>query len=114
MSQEKIKTDEEHRYNLFNGFTIAIQIAGILKFLEIIRIAVLENKIYSIDLWILFILVVTAIGEEVITKTLFVKKRDKPLLSKRERLIVLILLILFIGLFIVLSILISPFLSSSK
>jgi hypothetical protein len=95
----KLKSNAEHVYNSFNGVTIAIEIAGILKFFDIVRLVVLEHKLYWIDLAILGLLIVTGIGEELITKTLFVNKRIKPNLSKRQKWILwLIVLVYFVTL----------------
>lgn len=113
-NKEKIKSDAEHRYNLFSGFAIAIEIAAILKFFDIVRLVILENKIYSIDLMILGILFASAIGEEWITKIMFVRQKERSERSERQKYIVALIILLFIFLLTNFYFLLAPLFISAK
>ena len=111
---KKLKSSVEHQYNLFSGFRIAIEIAFIVKFLDILRLVILENKIYWIDLGILIFLFFTAFCEEIITKTLFVDKRIKPNLSKKQKGILWLVVLIYITMLIVLLLWLIPIFISVK
>ena len=110
---QRIKSQGEHSYNLYSGFTIAIQVAGILKVLDIIRTAVVENKVYWIDIAIVIFLLITWVSQEIITKAAFVRKKRDIILSRRSKKIRWITIILYMILLITVTLLLKPILAST-
>ncbi len=94
---EKIVPESKYRYDMFSGYALAIQVAFILYFLSMFRYFVTNQSLPpKIDFIILLILFSTWIFGEIITKRLFVIKDFIPLLSKKEKIFLLVLLILWI------------------
>ena len=91
------------QYNISVGFFVAILVAGILKFLDISKLSYLGEKILCIDWVILIFLGIIAFFEALLIKNLFVEKRSKVIISKKQKvvdIVIKILIIIFIIFFI--------------
>ncbi|NCN87178.1 hypothetical protein GW932_05070 [archaeon] len=96
MFQKKLKSNSEHLYNSWTGFSVAIQVAGILKFLNIIKKIFLYQKAYLIDFYILGFLLITWISQETINQIFFVEKKEKISINPRDKKILKLILGLYI------------------
>ena len=100
----KFKSNQEHNYTNWTNFKIAIEVAALLQFLNIIRILVIENKFFILDGIIWAFLFITFILQEYINKAYFVEKVEKLKLPKKRKKIIMICIILEIIILIIVSI----------